>query len=100
MDRKELVVAFVIRDIESRACLLYDLIVCVGIQGRFSSKKYSNPRRFPGLDNIDNRLSLCQNIEGSNLWLYTFERGVASMESKGEQCAQCGKGALNRDLIG
>lgn len=56
LDRKELVAAFVIRDIESRACLLHDLIVCVGIQGRLSSKKYSNPRRFLGLDNIDNRL--------------------------------------------
>ncbi|OCK90446.1 uncharacterized protein K441DRAFT_241278, partial [Cenococcum geophilum 1.58] len=99
LDRKELVAAFVIRDIESRACLLHDLIVCVGIQGRLSSKKYSNPRRFLGLDNIDNRLSLCQNITGSNLWLYTFERGVAYMESKGEQCAQCGEHLEKRGLI-
>lgn len=76
LDRKELVAAFVIRDIESRACLLHDLIVCVGIQGRLSSKKYSNPRRFLGLDNIDNR-----------------------MESKGEQCAQCGEHLEKRGLI-
>lgn len=41
LDRKELVAAFVMRDIESRACLLHGLIVCVGIQGRFPPEKYS-----------------------------------------------------------